>query len=1017
MNKFLCKATSLFLSAALTASLLAVPAAASQALGEDLSREDTLVHESTTLSTNVFWSTTYSDLRQENLITYSPNSSVTPVITYGSALTSRTTVDSMAKELEAQGYRVVAGINGDFYDTGNGAPVGLVMTDGQVRSSDGGCYAIGFREDGSAVLGKPGLSVKADLGYQTYDSVGYGTEVVVNIAGINKVRSSTSGIFLFTYDFNDRHTTGNAMPGVDVLCTIEDGSLSIGGTLTLRVDEVIQATGATAMNPDQVVISVNNQVGSYFVGLLSDVPVGGTITVSLTAADESWNDVECAIGALYSLLENGSVVSGLPTGAHPRTAVGQKADGTLVFYTIDGRQSGLSIGATLNQVAARLAELGCVTALCLDGGGSTTLTVTKPDSTRSAVVNSPSDGGLRAVSNHLFLVADNDPTGKLDHFYVSPDSRYVLAGSKVMVSVSPVDTNYIPMAHTYKLTTDGGSLKDNVLTTPASGGEITVTASSGSKSGSSVVHAIATPDSISVKNGSTALSSLIMTPGSSQKLTAGAVYNHLTLQADPEAFTWTLDGNIGTVDAAGTITASAPGSGTLTVSAGGKNVSIPVTVTRIALNTVEDFESGVPALTSYSYGASLTANTAPAYVQMGRRSGKLDYTLDDTGMASAVFEKPCSVGAAYTQLNLWVYGDGSGATLSLLTSDGTTVSATDAAVLGFTGWRMVSVALPAGTAAVTGFQITGAPELELDAFGDQILTYPVSSGTLYLDQLTASYSGMVDQEVPVISAALDSETGIVTAAVSDAVDGILPRSAVTVRQNGQDVSFRYDAASGQVTVSLPDLTGNHEAIRLTITAKDASGNIGRTSVDVGPSGVGHKFTDIEGYWAADYVDFLYNAGITTGYQDGTFRPGQNISRQQFAVMLFRYLGLDGSQYEDVELPFADLNRIGDYALTAIKALYTLGVIGGTERNGKLYMDPESSLTRAQAAAMIGRTQEKGYASAELTFSDAGSIPAYAAGYIRTMVAQGVLSGYEDGSFKPNANITRGQMAKILYNLL
>ena len=106
MNKFLCKATSLFLSAALTASLLAVPAAASQALGEDLSQEDTLVHESTTLSTNVFWSTTYSDLRQENLITYSPNSSVTPVITYGSALTSRTTVDSMAKELEAQGYRV-----------------------------------------------------------------------------------------------------------------------------------------------------------------------------------------------------------------------------------------------------------------------------------------------------------------------------------------------------------------------------------------------------------------------------------------------------------------------------------------------------------------------------------------------------------------------------------------------------------------------------------------------------------------------------------------------------------------------------------------------------------------------------------------------------------------------------------------------------------------------------------------------------------------------------------------------
>ena len=38
-------------------------------------------------------------------------------------------------------------------------------------------------------------------------------------------------------------------------------------------------------------------------------------------------------------------------------------------------------------------------------------------------------------------------------------------------------------------------------------------------------------------------------------------------------------------------------------------------------------------------------------------------------------------------------------------------------------------------------------------------------------------------------------------------------------------------------------------------------------------------------------------------------------------------------------------------------------------------------------------------------------------YIQTMVAQGVISGYTDGSFKPQANITRGQMAKILYNLM
>ena len=178
------------------------------------------------------------------------------------------------------------------------------------------------------------------------------------------------------------------------------------------------------------------------------------------------------------------------------------------------------------------------------------------------------------------------------------------------------------------------------------------------------------------------------------------------------------------------------------------------------------------------------------------------------------------------------------------------------------------------------------------------------------------------------------------------------------------------------------------------------------------------FTDTQGYWAAAYVDYLYNANITTGYADGTFRPDQNITRAQFAAMLYRYLGLEESAYADVTLPFADLASIPDYALAAVKALYTEGIINGsTGSDGRLYFNPGSNLTRAQAATMIGRTQAKGYATVELTFTDAGSIPAYATYYIQTMAAQGVISGYADGSFKPQANITRGQMAKILYNLM
>ena len=270
-----------------------------------------------------------------------------------------------------------------------------------------------------------------------------------------------------------------------------------------------------------------------------------------------------------------------------------------------------------------------------------------------------------------------------------------------------------------------------------------------------------------------------------------------------------------------------------------------------------------------------------------------------------------------------------------------------------------------------------------------------------------------------LSAWLHNEAKVgdtLTATVADAVDGILPQSSISVTWDGADQTFTYDSDTGALSTTLISDGRPH---RITVTARDASGNIGRASYDVPTSADWvPSFTDTQDYWAASYVDFLYSAGITTGYDDGTFRPNDNISRQQFAVMLFRYLGLDGSQYESVTLPFADTASIGSYALTAVKALYTEGIISGTTgSDGKLYFNPGGSLTRAQAAAMIGRTQDKGYATVELTFSDAASIPSYATFYIQTMAAQGVISGYADGTFKPGSNITRGQMAKILYTLM
>ena len=1026
MKKFLRKTLSLLLVCTLLCSL-GLTAAASEALGEDLTSKDTLLNRETQLSTNVFWSSAYSDLRTENVITYTPNEDVTPIVTYGGSLTARTTVTATARALEAQGYRVVAGINGDFFNTSNGLPIGLLVSDGKLLSSDGGYYAIGFRDDGSAVIGKPSLSVSADLGYALADSTGYTAEVVRTIAGVNKARVSTGGIYLYTYDFNNRHTTGNTEAGVDVLCTIVDGSLSIGGTMTLVVDQVIEATSATAIGPDQIVLSGNALSNTYYTDALRNIPVGATVTVTVSAASEEWNDVQYAVGALYSLVQDGAVVSGLPSGINPRTAVGVTADGSVVFYTIDGRRSGHSIGASLTQVAQRMIELGCVAAIGLDGGGSTTITVTQPDDTTAATINRPSDGSERAVTNHLFLVASNEPTGRLDHFYVQADNAYVLAGSKVEISAAAVDTNFIPMEdEDYDLDASDGELDGNILTTPREGGEITVTASSGRREGSTTVYAIEDPTDVVIRDSSgTALTTLNAATGTTTQLTATAAYNHISLKADPEAFTWEVTGDIGTVDEHGLFTAVAPGTGTITVSAGRARVSIPVTVSSSGtvsaggVMEVESFEGSTTIFRGTGINMDFSLNHSADTVRMGSGSAKVDYTLTETGASQGSYtaewraSRTTSVDTGtYTALHLWVYGDGSGNQLYLLYSNGTKgylgqlVTALD-----FTGWKQVTVSLTSESFEIQGLSVQ-APATWTESgtvYGETPRT-----GTIYIDQITATASGTPDTEAPQITLTAGGDT--LTAAVSDAVDGILPQSSISVTWDGADQTFTYDSDTGALSTTLISDGRPH---RITVTVRDASGNIGRASYDVPTSDDwAPSFTDTQDYWAAAYVDFLYNAGITTGYDDGTFRPNDNISRQQFAVMLFRYLGLDGSQYESVTLPFADTASIGSYALTAVKALYTEGIVSGTTgSDGKLYFNPGGSLTRAQAAAMIGRTQPKGYATVELTFSDAASIPSYATYYIQTMAAQGVISGYADGTFRPGTNITRGQMAKILYTLM
>ncbi|MGZ5454605.1 MAG: phosphodiester glycosidase family protein, partial [Candidatus Aminicenantales bacterium] len=117
-------------------------------------------------------------------------------------------------------------------------------------------------------------------------------------------------------------------------------------------------------------------------------------------------NVDFVVGGGPRLVRDGRPAAGDPgiygpgfaDARHPRTAVGIRTDGRILFVTVDGRQPERSVGITIAELAALLIELGAVEAINMDGGGSTTMVV------GGRVVNSPSDlSGERPVGD-AFLV-------------------------------------------------------------------------------------------------------------------------------------------------------------------------------------------------------------------------------------------------------------------------------------------------------------------------------------------------------------------------------------------------------------------------------------------------------------------------------------------------------------------------------------------------------------------------------------------------------------------------------------
>ena len=515
---------------------------------------------------------TYAQIEEnsvrEKILTYTPGGDVSPVVVYGDTLYGRSTMAYIEEYLKENDLEATAAINAAFFDMSTGVPYGMVVTDGILRSS-GDVMTVGIRENGQMDIGVPGLTVR-----MIWD----GQEISLNY---NKALTRQNGFCLYSRDYDTR--TKNTVAARNVILEPERDTLRVSDTLTATVREISPNMASCQIPEGCFVLSLAEETDyASAMEQMKTIAVGTQVTIQ-TQVNRGWETVQYAVGGGDLLVDEGKVMTEFTLDSAKRlaarTAIGVKRSGEVICYTAD-KKSGSS-GLTLAELAKRMEELGCIKAVNLDGGGSTTAGAVLPGDTAFCLINDPADGAQRPCANFLFFVRTPQPSGAASRLHLYPYDAAVLPGGQVELTVKATDRSYRAAAvpDGVQLTARGGTVSGYTFTADQPG-TATVTAEAAGISGSVNIQVVKTPSSITVRDSASKkeVRELVLELGGTMDLTAQAEYLGMDLAAQDTSFNWQMDEQIGTVTADGVLTATALGKGKLVVTCGGLSNVIEVEV-------------------------------------------------------------------------------------------------------------------------------------------------------------------------------------------------------------------------------------------------------------------------------------------------------------------------------------------------------------------------------------------------------------------------------------------------------
>jgi hypothetical protein len=293
----------------------------------------------------------------------------------GESVTERT---SVARIASAHG--AVAAVNGGFFCPQAGAPLGMLVIDGEwIRLPLPQRPVLAVMRDGRCEIARVEVQARAN-----FSGLGF-----LVITGLNENETRRDGLVVYTRRFGAKIA---GVPGRTRLLVSGRGRVIFKETEGREVP----------IPPDGMVLSGTGTKAEA----LAKVPLGCEVQVTFRTRPE-WPELLHAVGGGPLLVSGGHVVldprregfrADVTAGRHARTAIGLKADGRVVLIAAEGGRGGRGPGLTLTELANLMLQLGCKAAMNLDGGGSTTLVV------QGEVVNACADGFPRAVSNALVVI-------------------------------------------------------------------------------------------------------------------------------------------------------------------------------------------------------------------------------------------------------------------------------------------------------------------------------------------------------------------------------------------------------------------------------------------------------------------------------------------------------------------------------------------------------------------------------------------------------------------------------------